>query len=195
MSSFENRMPVPPQMKFVPSTQMLRKSALDWQLIACEAQSEALLQIAAEHRLQISDIDPRSLCSRAKDVVDSAHEIERQAPVRPLESTLAAIRSLRDVTVKLMDDADSFVERADWRAQFRMSSSLHLLTDLANPAQLPEAEPLVRDSHCLVANASQRCLQAECQQDGTFAMQIKSICNLALELVFIAASNASPKNI
>jgi hypothetical protein len=188
-------MPVPPKMKFVPSTQQLRKSALEWQLVALEAQSEALLQIAEEHRLQINDIDPRSLCSRAKDVVESAQDIERQAPSRPLETTLAAIRALREVTDELMKDADAFVQRADWRAQFRMTGSMHLLVDVVSPPSGTDAEPLIRDSHRLIANAGKRCLQAEVQQDGTFAMQIKSVCNLALELVFIAASNHSPKNI
>lgn len=191
----DNRMPVPPKFKFVPSTQSLRKSALGWQLIAVEAQAEALLQIADEHRLQMTDIDPRRLYSRAKDVVDTAHGIEKSAAFQPMDSTLAEIRSLRDVTDKLMEDADAFVERADWRAQFRMSGSLHLLEDLPKSSTDSEAEPLVLDPHRLIANAGKRCLQAEVQQDGTFAMQIKSVCNLALELVFIAASSHTVKNI
>jgi hypothetical protein len=173
--------------------QALRQSALGWQLMALKAQCKAIAEIAREHHIDLSDINPDALSQRVEDLVQSARQIEANAASLPAEDTLAAISQLRSFTEEIKKESAVFVKRANFRSQMRMSADLDMMCEgTCETLDATEPEALEVDRHQLKVGADRRCLKAEGEQDETFAMQINAICDLALEMVLVAAADNVP---
>ena len=171
--------------------QELRQSALKWQLLALQAQLKAIQAIATEHHINLQDLNPDGLVSRVESMIKSARDFEQCS--EPSANMLEQVRTLRIICDQLKEDAEKFASSAGWRADFRMSSNLLIM---AEPEQEKAAgdDPIVEDKKTLSLGANHRCLAAGHEQDSTFALQIKAICDLALEMVLVAAASRLPAN-
>lgn len=167
-----------------------RKSAMEWELAALEAQSQALIELSEEHRVSLQGIDPHDFCARARDVVNSAKSIEESAGRSPVSRTLENIAALRKVTDALKDDAHRFVELSGMRVMFAMSGSIDMMTEPAQDNPNKTHDQAVPDRHSLAVGANKQCLAASGGQDRTFAMQVHSLCDLALETVMQAVAES-----
>lgn len=167
-----------------------RKSALEWELAALEAQCQALIQLAEEHRVSLHGIDPQGFCTRARDVVDSALTMEKSARLAPVDKTLENVATLRAVTDALKEDVRRFVELSGMRVRFAMSGSIDMMNQPGqeNPHQAHDL--VLPDRHNLAVGANKQCLAASGEQDRTFAMQLQALCDLALETVMQAVAEA-----
>lgn len=103
----------------------------------------------------------------------------------------------RSSSKQLREDATRFVRIADQRAHFRLSSLLPVL--FAQDSDDPLVEDKNKEDKHLAPDADQlsvasgaRCYRAESEQHGTFALQINSICDLALEMAMAAAADHAP---
>jgi hypothetical protein len=178
----------------------LRASALNWQLSALGAQAKAIEAIANEHMISLADMPPDGLVTRAQDIVRTATRIAAECERESMDVILPRIVTLRDSCEALQNDADRFVRIADQRAHFRLSTLLPVLfekdAEALTGADCKEKEDqnIVPDADKLNVSASSRCYKAESEQHGTFALQIKSICNLALEMALAAAADFAPRS-
>jgi hypothetical protein len=178
----------------------LRQSALKWQLLALEAQAKAIEAIAAEHHISLSDLEFETLVDRTRDLVTSANELAREAETTPTNELLPRIVALREASEDLRVDVARFVRTADQRAHFRLTSLLPVLFDITKPGEdalkpndTEENAHIINDAEKLAVASGARCYRAESEQHGTFALQVNSICDLALELVMSAASDYAKK--
>lgn len=170
----------------------LRASALKWQVHALAAQAKAITAIAEEHQISLADLAPESFVSRAEDLLRAATELTNRAPSEPLEQILREVEPIRQYCDRLEADVLSFVRLADQRAHFRLSSLLPVLFT-GEPVDRSADHELDRsDAVALAAAAGSRCYHAESEQHGTFALQIKAICDLAMEMVLAAAAERAP---
>lgn len=178
--------------------QDLRRAAMKWQLLALVAQAQAVETIAKEHNIVFDHCSPQMLAQRADDLVKTANDIAVAAKSNDVQVTLASIKALRANSDHLKRDTDAFVKTADLQATFRLSSTLALLFDAGERPTSGGTDPeerLIQDPQKLLCHAGKRCLSAETEQHGTFALQIKAICDLAMETVLVAAAESAPKNI
>jgi hypothetical protein len=175
----------------------LRQSALKWQMLALSAQAKAIQAIADEHHITLTDVDLPNLVAGCDDLVKSATSLCNEVgSLEPVE-TLRRIVALRFIADDLRDRAKNFVRIADQRAHFRLSSLLPVLfehdSDPLSADESKENDRLVNDSDKLAVGAGARCYRAESEQHGTFALQVNSICDLALEMVLADASDFAKK--
>jgi hypothetical protein len=179
--------------------QALRASALKWQLISLAAQAKAISAIAQEHQINLSDLAPENFVARAEDLVRTGTRVSKTAESTPTSDILKDIVALRSVAEQLQEDVLAFVKVADQRAHFRLSSLLPVLFENVEPqltepsSEHPDSEAAEEDADKLAADAGSRCYHAESEQHGTFALQVRSICDLTLEMALSAASEFAAK--
>jgi hypothetical protein len=175
----------------------LRQSALKWQLLALSAQAKAIEAIAQEHHISLKEIQFESLVQQTEDLVKTATTLSMEAESLTTVESLRRIVALRTGTEQLRQDAARFVVIADQRAHFRLSSLLPVLFEQSGDDPLradetKENKHLEPDADHLAAGAGARCYRAESEQHGTFALQVNSICDLAMEMVMAAAADHAP---
>jgi hypothetical protein len=179
--------------------QALRASALKWQLMALAAQAKAIKAIAQEHQINLSDLAPETFVGRAEDLVRTGTRLSMAAETTETEKLLKEIINLRTVAEQLQEDVMAFVKVADQRAHFRLSSLLPVLFDNVEPQcsepspEHSETEAAAADADRLAVDAGNRCYHAESEQHGTFALQVRSICDLTLEMALSSASEFAAK--
>jgi hypothetical protein len=198
-------LPTPPK---GPSPQAYRESAVMWQLRALHAQTEAVVAIAAEHGINIADIDPHSIAGRAEDLVAQASHICRQTTTSKPDEIANAIKNLRSNADALRADTSLFVKVADFRAAFRFSGMLPALAEQIStgvqlikgasdnsgqPAENTDQDSVGGTATKLAVASARRCYKAESEQHSTFSLQINAICDLCMEMVLAAASEVAPK--
>lgn len=171
----------------------LRESALHWQLLALGAQAKAIAAIAAEHHISLDDLGPENLLERAQDIVKTATWVGQNAEVVPVDELLRTVVALRDSGTELKSDVARFVRNADQRAHFRLSSLLPILFAGNEGDPLEQPAELVDNSDKLAVSAGSSCFKAESEQHGTFALQINSVCDLALEQALSALVDVANK--
>ncbi len=176
--------------------QQLRKSALKWQLMAIDAQTRVLTIIAEEHRFNLQNFHPEALRTRMHDVVSTAEQLASDAGRKPLDDTLRSITAFGENVRQLKTDADTMFNQADFRAHFRLDSTIgSLIEKAANKSteskQDDHTEATAADPTQLLTSASQSCYKAEHEQYHTFVLQVNAICDLAMEMLFVAAAYGS----
>lgn len=193
--------------------QELRVQSLQWQLIALDSQSKILHNMALEHALGVENLNPDALVAEVHDLVESAKRLVRNAGSVPPEETLHAINIFHGTARLLKDRSMTFEAQARLRAQFRLANTLgslyqsacgtaaHTTGDDESEGVIPmipsspDDKKIPCEPRLLMARANRSCFKAETEQYQAFMLQLKSICNLANEMVFVAASQHGIKNI
>jgi hypothetical protein len=174
--------------------QLIRKSVLRSQLLALEAQAQAIYYLTTEHQdgidlgnnplIYMVVQQVKDLAATAKVIVDEAKTIEPEAMAGRLQGlqTLAAATVLRAEEIVRSNRID-----ADKRLQKSVEENLQ-------PGEGTSALPeLPTDQKHLQAGADIACHRAQIDQHDTFKLQVRAICDLALELTFTAAAEAGHK--
>lgn len=160
--------------------QQIRKSVLRSQLLALESQAQAIYYLGTEHRegidlgrnpeiyLVVQDV--KDIAQTAKATVDEAKNLSG-------EEILSRLQGLQTV-------AQSVVERAEEAYRHMAADADRRLEEHLKVPEAPE------DRHHLKARAYMSCHSAETDQHLTFKIQVRAICDLALELAFTAAAES-----
>jgi hypothetical protein len=175
-------------------TQTLRQSALKWQLMALHAQVGALRTLSEEHNFSLGNLQPDNIYKRVEDALATARQLADSMSAQTLAERLHSIQSFKECTDQLRADADAFCKLAEQRASMRLQATITSLvsnageetapTDDSDAAGKAPALPLLNE-------ANHSCFQAESGQYQTFVLQLNATCDLALEMLFIAAAYGS----
>lgn len=171
--------------------QQIRKSVLRSQLLALESQAQAIYYLGTEHRLGLDlgrnpEIylvvqDVKDVAASARTIVDEARTVKAEE----MTQRLTALQTLAHDVVKRTEEACRHAEvEADQRLEDNLADNLD---KDENPSELPEVPTDVKH---LKARAGIACHCAETDQHLTFKLQVRAICDLALELAFNAAAEA-----
>jgi len=176
--------------------QQLRNSALSWQLKAIDAQARALQMLSEEHSFSVHNLAPDVLQNRVHDLAQTAVSVAAGAHDVPLETTLAHIASFKKACAELRADADKFAELAAIRAHMRLDNTITKLIASSPevPTTVPDPEMPSAETMRLLSKANQSCFNAETEQYNTFTLQIKAVCDLALEMLFVSAAYAGTRS-
>jgi len=123
-----------------------------------------------------------------KDVAATAKIIVDQAKSNKAEEMLGKLQALQTLANSVVERTEAVCLQAQVDADGRLERSLadNLGKD-EERSQLPE---LPTDPKHLQARADIACYGAENNQHQTFKIQVRAICDLALELCFTAAAEA-----
>lgn len=182
----------------ITDTQTLRQSALKWQLMALHAQVGALRTLAEEHQFSLGNLQPDSIYKRVEDAIDTARRFADGMSSQTLAERLHAIQSFKECTDQLRADADTFCKRAQQRANMRLQATITTLVADAGDKEVAgnSASDTTEEVPAmpLLNEANHSCFQAESGQYHTFVLQLNATCDLALEMLFIAAAYGSAFN-
>lgn len=171
--------------------QQIRKNVLHSQMLALEAQAQAIYYLGTEHRegidlgrnpeIYLIVQDTKDIAKTAKATVDEAKSLEADVVL----SRLKALQDLANSVVNRAEEAYRHIQ-VDSDARLQQSLDKNLDKD-ENPTEMPEVPA---DTKHLAARASIACHSAELDQHQGFKIQVRAICDLALELSFTAAAEA-----
>jgi hypothetical protein len=170
---------------YFPNGQSLRSSALHYQLLALDGQLQVLQALDLEHSLGVqSSTEAALLLQHARDLVKSVETIAHRAKSASKESTMQSLLALRDATKRLGDRAQALDRNGLDRAKLRLDQCLSEHPQVPGPS----VEGIVpADAEKLTVKAGISCYRAEVNQFDTFALQIKALCDLALEFAYNSA--------
>jgi hypothetical protein len=176
-----------------PTSQQLRKSALQWQLAALDEQLGALKMLDREHSFGVENTaEVTYIVAELHDLLKSAELLSTEAKKLPPDQVMDRIKTFQKNVKHIKEEAARFNGSAVLRAKLRLRNALedcHAKPEETSIADKPAAEP-----DKLFARANTCCYSAETSQFTAFAMQINAICDLALEWIYNAAGEACEKN-
>lgn len=171
--------------------QLIRKSVLHSQLLALESQAQAIYYLTTEHRDGIDlGNNPQIylIVQQVKDVAATAKIIVKEAKTAKAEEMLGKLQALQTLANTVVQRTEAVCLHAQVDADKRLERSLaENLGEGESRSPLPE---LPTDVKHLQARADIACYGAENNQHQTFKIQVRAICDLALELCFTAAAEA-----
>lgn len=167
--------------------QQIRKSVLRSQLMALEMQSRAIYQLGTEHHNGVDlGVNPQILLivGNVKDIADSARQLVDEAGKLPASDILKRLQSLQDRANEVVLRCNETYSEMQRDAKHRLDMNVHDNVECECGENQPDCLRTLR------ARAGMSCYNAELNQHETFKVQVKSICDLALELAFNAAAEA-----
>jgi len=171
--------------------QQIRKSVLRSQLLALEAQAQAIYYLGTEHREGIDlgrNPEIYLTVQSVKDLAASARKTTEDAKDLTPADVLDRLKALQALAHSAIDRSEEVYRHIQQDADARLDANLADNLDKdENPTEMPEVPA---DTPHLKARAGLACHSAEMEQHQTFKLQIKAICDLALELAFTAAVEA-----
>lgn len=184
--------------KHTMSQQQLRAMALRAQLLAVDAQAEALRCMDREHTLGVEfSLAINSVRTDIHDFMTDVFAMVKKSADVSCDEVRANVAVIAGRAKQLKLEADNLRDCGKRGAQFRFStvSPDAASTPVAapgctaeNPAT-PEPVPATEDK--LQAKADFACLRAEIDEYAAFAMQVHALVNLASEYCYSAAAEAS----
>jgi predicted ATP-dependent protease len=171
--------------------QQIRKTVLRSQLMALESQSRAIYLLGTEHHNGIDlGVNPQILLivGNVKDIADTARLLVDEVKKMNAEDVLTRLKALQDKANEVVLRCNETYSEMLGDAKHRLDVNVH---DNLRPCECQGEVPAVPDcTRLLRARAGMSCYNAELEQHETFKIQVKSICDLALELAFNAAAEA-----
>lgn len=190
--------------KHTTSQQQLRTMALRAQLLAVDAQAEALRCMDREHTLGVeSSLQVNFVRTDVHDFMNDVFALVKKSAEVPLEETRGGIAVMLERAKNLKAEADKLRDCGKRGAQFRYSTHAPdaAFAPVADPgcsppdagvgAVPPTPQPVPVTTEKLQAKADFACLRAEVDEYAAFAMQVHALCNLALEYCYTAGADSS----
>lgn len=167
--------------------QNLRAIALRAQLLALDAQAEALRAMDREHSLGVeSSFYINSICQKIHDFMNDVFAQVRKSDETDILAFRASLTVLLERSKSLKAESDDLKVRGGNAAQFRFALTGGAATSpAATEPQQAGAVPV--DPEKLQNRADFACLRAEVDEFAAFALQIHALANLAMEYCFTAA--------
>lgn len=171
--------------------QQIRKTVLRSQLMALEAQAQAIYHLGVEHFDGI-DLGGNSeiylTVQAVKDVASNARTIVDQAKIMSAADVLSKLEALQALANSVVSRIEKACADAEAAADKRLAETLeHSLNKGENAVEVPLVPT---DTRHLKARAGIACHSAELDQHQTFMVQARAICDLSLELSFTAATES-----
>ncbi|MBS1994640.1 MAG: hypothetical protein JSS83_29210 [Cyanobacteria bacterium SZAS LIN-3] len=171
--------------------QLIRKSVLRSQLLALESQAQAIYYLTTEHQDGV-DLGRNPLIylivQQVKDVAATAKVIVEEAKTIEHDAMIGRLQALQTLATATVQRAEDVVRQGHLDADRRLEKSV---TENLNPGEsTTELPQLPADAKHLQAGADIACHRVEIDQHDTFKLQVRAICDLALELTFTAAVEA-----
>lgn len=192
------------QQKYNMGQQQLRTMALRAQLLALDAQAEALRCMDREHSLGVeSSTQVNFVRTDVHDFMDDVFALVKKSADVPSDETRGGIAVMVDRAKNLKAEADKLRDCGKRGAQFRYSTtspeaaSTPVAAPGCSPAEAsvgavpPTPSPVPVTTEKLQAKADFACLRAEVDEYAAFAMQVHALCNLALEYCYTAGADSS----
>lgn len=184
--------------------QHLRAMALRAQLLALDAQAEALRSMDREHSLGVeSSFSIECVRTDVHDFMNDVFNVVRKSSEVAIDQLRGSIGVLAERAKQLKQEGDKLKDRGLNAAKFRYATSCPdacgtvVAAPGASPVDgaagpVPQAGVTVPAStEKLQAKADFACLRAEVDEYAAYAMQVHALCNLALEYCFTAAADAA----
>jgi hypothetical protein len=181
----EQYMSIPSNFEEFVNPQSVRRSALHFQLLALEGQTRVIKALDIEHAFGIESTSGAELVlGHARDFVKSAEIVAERAGSAPRETTVASLKALRETARRISERASALDKSGLERAKMRLDQCLceHAQID---PSSLDGVVPGTAAQMAVKAGVS--CYRAEAEQLDTFALQVRALCDLALEYAYNAA--------
>jgi len=171
--------------------QLIRKSVMHSQLLALQAQAQAIYYLNTEHQNGI-DLGRSPLVlitvQHVKDVADSAKSLAQEAKSISGELMFGRLKALQDLAQSCVERAEEVCRHGTVDASRRLDQSL--VDNLDGGESVSQVPEVPHDAKHLQLRADIACHGAETHQFETFKLQVRAICDLALELSFSAAAEA-----
>ncbi|MBI5175954.1 MAG: hypothetical protein SFV17_11715 [Candidatus Obscuribacter sp.] len=171
--------------------QQIRKSVLRSQMLALESQAQAIYYLGTEHRAGIDlgrNPEIYLIVQDVKDIADTARKTTEDAKSLTPEEVLSRLQGLQSLAHSVVARAEEAYRHIQVDSDARLEENLAENLDKGeNPTEMPEVPA---DTRHLKARAGMACHSAEIDQHLTFKLQVRAICDLALELSFTAAAEA-----
>lgn len=170
--------------------QQIRKTVLHSQLLALESQSRAIYLLGTEHHDGIDlGVNPQILLivGHVRDIADTARHLVDHVKSIPADQVLSQLKALQDKANEVVLRCNETYSEMLTDARHRLDQNVH---DNLRPCECQDGQPEPNCTRLLRARAGMSCYNAELAQHETFKVQVKSICDLALELAFNAAAEA-----
>lgn len=170
----------------IPDLQKIRSSALEHQMMALRWQAKVLTALAAEHN---GGFNLRGAIQFEHLLSDTESHVERA--LKFSQSTMGKdADQLHDELVVLHDTKDEIVKESDRVLAFCEVRAEDRINEELDGVELIEEGIVPESAAELSVKAQTTCLRAEKEQLATFTYQVKAACDLALELAYVAASDA-----
>ncbi len=171
--------------------QQIRKTVLRSQLLALDAQAQAIYYLGTEHfdGIDLGRNPEIYLTVQAvKDVAANARTFVEQAKTLSAADVLSKLQELQALASSVVARTEEACAHAQADADKRLADTLG---QTLNQGENASEVPLVpTDTKHLKARAGIACHSAELDQHQTFMVQARAICDLSLELSFTAATEA-----
>ncbi len=171
--------------------QQIRKSVLRSQLLALESQAQAIYYLGTEHRQGIDlgrNPEIYLVVQDVKDIAQTARATVDEAKNLSGEEILARLQGLQTIAHSVVARAEEAYQHMATDADRRLDE--HLSDNLDKGEKASELPEVPEDKRHLRARAYMACHCAETDQHLTFKIQVRAICDLALELAFTAAAES-----
>jgi hypothetical protein len=169
--------------------QQIRKRVLHSQLLALDMQAQALTSMASEHEGGLNlgaNPEIAVIVGQVKDISEVARKFVHEVAVLSREEIVARLEALQATAISATNLSQVAYDHAQIVADRRLDVTLaDNLTADEEPTRLPVAPT---ESRLLFARAGMCCHMAEMDLNQSFKIQVRAICDLALELAFTAAA-------
>jgi hypothetical protein len=169
--------------------QQIRKRVLHSQVLAIDMQAQALNSMASETEGGLNlgaNPEIAVIVGQVKDISEVARKFVHEVAVLNQEEIVARLEALQATAISATNLSQVAYDHAqivaDRRLDFTLSDNL---TAEEEPTELPVAPTQTRH---LLARAGMCCHMAEMDLNQAFKIQVRAICDLALELAFAAAA-------
>ena len=171
--------------------QQIRKTVLRSQLLALDAQAQAIYYLGTEHfdGIDLGRNPEIYLTVQAvKDVAANARVIVDEAKTLSAADVLSKLQALQALANSVVARTEEACAHAQADADKRLAETLEQTPNKGENASEVPLVPTVTKH--LKARAGIACHSAVLDQHQTFMVQARAICDLSLELSFTAATEA-----